>query len=64
MIEMAEMVEPSNKCQTPYPSVLDFWKIKFEKSSWRWYILTSLDFPVWNFENLSYFIHAAVGKSF
>ena len=25
MIEMAEMVEPSNKCQTPYPSVLDFW---------------------------------------
>ena len=30
MIEMAEMVEPSNKCQTPYPSVLDFWKIKFK----------------------------------
>ena len=24
MAEMAEMIEASNKCQTPYSSVLDF----------------------------------------
>ena len=34
---------------TPYPSVLDFWKIKLEKSSWTNWILVyfKLNFEIW-----------------